>query len=446
MKKTLFDRLTALALVLVLAVAMAMPASAAYDMPIETSMADETVYLVNLDDGTVLLDQNSAEPRYVASLTKMMTALLVLESGEDLEKTITVPDSLTQEFKDIQNANGSDMRLVIGEEVRLIDLMYGLLVSSANDAASVLADYFGSGSISAFVDQMNQKAAALGCTQTKFSCPHGLYDQGNVSTAQDLVKIATACWKNPKYMEIANTTKYTVPANNKHDQPRDLETTNLMMVPDGEYYREGISGVKTGFTTLAGRCYVTTASHEGHNYMLAILGSKKEKKNERFYIYPEANAIFDWAFARYSDRTLLSKGEKVGEVALRGCDESKVVTLHADTELVKNAYDDASLTVEIEAPEELKAPIKEGEALGTAIVKLDGSEVGRVSLIADKKYESALLKGSLSAIALVPAVLVVVAALGYLTAQLSHSQVNFAALFRKRRPQARGRRRATSHR
>lgn len=445
MKKTLFNRLTALALVLVLVVAMAVPASAAYDMPITTSMEDESVYMVNLDDGTVLLDQNSSETRYVASLTKMMTALLVLESGEDLEKTITVPESLTQEFKDIQNANGSDMRLIVGEEIRLIDLMYGLLVASANDAASVLADYFGNGSIPAFVDQMNQKAAALGCANTQFGCPHGLYDQGNVSTAQDIVKIATACWQNEKYMEIANTVKYTVPANNKHDQPRDLKATNLMLLPDGDYYREGISGVKTGFTTLAGRCFVTTSSHEGHNYMLAILGAKKEKKNEPFYIYPEVNSIFDWAFARYSDRTLLTKGEKVGEVALRGCDESEVVTLHANTDLVQHAYDDASLTVDIEAPEEFKAPIKEGESLGTAIVKLDGSEVGRVPLVADKKYESALLKGSMRALLLVPAVLVVVVALGYLTAQLSHSRVNFAVLFRKHRPQARGRRRTAVH-
>ena len=102
--------------------------------------------------------QNTAERRYVASLTKSLTALMLLESGADLNTTITIPDRLTEEFKEIQNFNGADMKLKIGENIRLADLLYGMLVPSANDAASVVADYLGAGSIDAFVQKMNERA------------------------------------------------------------------------------------------------------------------------------------------------------------------------------------------------------------------------------------------------------------------------------------------------
>lgn len=424
MKQKLIRRLTAFALAVVLAVGAALPAGAVYELPITPSKEGETIYLVNMDSGEVLLDENSTEVRYIASLTKMMTGLLVLESGEDLEQVITVPDRLAQEFKDIQNANGSGMRLRVGEQIRLIDLLYGLLLPSANDAASVLADYFGGGSIDTFVQMMNERAAQLGCTATTFGCAHGLYDQGNVSTAQDLVIIAQACYNNERFMEIANTTSYTLPADNVHTEPREIKTSNLMLYPDEGYYRADISGIKTGFTTLAGRCYVTTAEHAGHRYALVILGAKKEKKGDPFYIYPEASAILDWAFGRYSDRTLMEKDAEIAKVPLVGCDESDAVQLVAAESLVQYAYEDAVLQVVLETPEELKAPIEAGEALGTAIISLDGTEVGRVALVSAMEYESALLKGGLAALALVPAVLLAVCALGVITLQLGHTNTD----------------------
>lgn len=191
-RSTFLRRSTALLLTLVLMVCAALPGFAAYQMPIQTASDTESVYLFNLDTGKPILRQNSDQQRYIASLTKMMTALLFLESGKDMNAEITIPTSLTQEFKDIQNANGSTMNLRIGETVRRIDLLYGLLVASANDAASVIASDVSGGDLTAFVAQMNARAKELGCTDTTFSCVHGLYDYGNVSTAEDLAKIAAA--------------------------------------------------------------------------------------------------------------------------------------------------------------------------------------------------------------------------------------------------------------
>ena len=129
MQTTLFRRAAALALTLALAVTAALSGFAAYEMPIQTVNENESVYLFNLDTGKPILDQNAGQSRYIASLTKMMTALLFLESGKDMNAEVTIPASLTQEFKDIQNANGSTMNLRIGETVRRIDLLYGLLVA-----------------------------------------------------------------------------------------------------------------------------------------------------------------------------------------------------------------------------------------------------------------------------------------------------------------------------
>ena len=150
---TFCRRLAALVLTLAVAVSAVLPVFAVYPMPIQTATETEAVYLFNADTGKTLLTQNADQPRYVASLTKMMTALLLLESGKDLNGEVTVPTDLTQEFKDIQNANGTTMGLRIGETVRRIDLLNALLITSANDAASVIAWDVG-GSLNAFIQQM----------------------------------------------------------------------------------------------------------------------------------------------------------------------------------------------------------------------------------------------------------------------------------------------------
>ena len=282
-------RLAAWVLTLALAAALALPGRAVYAMPIQTANAQESVYLINAVTGEVLLDQNSGQQRCVASLTKMMTALLLLESGKNLDETITVPADLTEEFQKIRSQNGSTILLAAGEQLRRIDLLYALLVCSANDAASVIA-WDVAGSIPAFVQQMNARAAQLGCTSTQFSCPHGLYDDGNVSTAQDMGKIAIACAQYEIYRQIADTLQYEIPATNLH-AARSIRSTNKMLDPENSCYRAYIHGMKTGFTTKAGRCYVTAAQQGDTIYGLVILGS--DRKN----IYAEAAAILDWAFA-----------------------------------------------------------------------------------------------------------------------------------------------------
>ena len=359
---TFCRRLAALVLTLAVAVSAVLPVFAVYPMPVQTATETEAVYLFNADTGKTILAQNADQQQYVASLTKMMTALLLLESGKDLNGEVTVPTAMTQEFKDIQNANGSTMNLRIGETVRRIDLLYGLLVASANDAASVIASDVSGGDLTAFVAQMNARAKELGCMDTTFSCVHGLYDYGNVSTAEDLAKIAAACYANETYMQAANTLTYTLPATNLHQNERTIKSTNLMLDPEYAYHRDYVRGMKTGFTTLAGRCFVTFAQQDGHTYGLVVLGSDMNN------IYRECAEILDWAFSSFSDRQLVDTETVLTTIPLPKCRTEEAVELYAASGLSGYGHADDEVTFEFSVPESTSATVKEGAVLGTATV------------------------------------------------------------------------------
>ena len=426
-KNTFFRRAAALLLTAVLAVSAALPGLAVYEMPIQTANEGESVYLFNADIDKPILEQNIDQQRYIASLTKMMTALLFLESGKDLNAEITIPTSLTQEFKDIQNANGSTMNLRIGETVRRIDLLYGLLVASANDAASVIASDVADGSLPNFVAMMNQKAQELGCTSTSFTCVHGLYDYGNVSSAHDLALIASACAANETYMKAANTLSYTLPATNLHQNERTITSTNLMLNPEYPYYRDYIRGMKTGFTTLAGRCYVTFAQKGGHTYGLVILGSDLDN------IYKEASELLDWAFASFADRQLVDTETPLTTVPLTKCRSEEAVELYAAEPLSGYGHADDEVTFEFSVPESTSATVKEGAVLGTATVYLDGYEMGTVDLVTHKEYVSDFRTDTKTTLLLMAALIGILIVLGFLTMVAGGGSLNLRRRSRSRR-------------
>ena len=424
---TFCRRLAALVLTLAVAVSAVLPVFAVYPMPIQTATETEAVYLFNADTGKTLLTQNADQPRYVASLTKMMTALLLLESGKDLNGEVTVPTDLTQEFKDIQNANGTTMGLRIGETVRRIDLLYGLLVASANDAASVIASDVSDGDLTAFVARMNQRAKELGCTSTSFTCVHGLYDYGNVSSAHDLALIAKACAENETYMQVANTLSYTLPATNLHQNERTITSTNLMLNPEYPYYRDYIRGMKTGFTTLAGRCYVTFAQKDGHTYGLVVLGSDLDN------IYREASEILDWAFASFSDRELVDTETPLTTAPLKKCRSHEEVELYAAAPVSGYGHADDKVTFTYDLQENISATVKDGAVLDTATVYLDGYEVGTVDLVTHQEYVSDFRTDLQSTLLLMAALIVLLAVLSFFTLVAGGGSLNLGRRRKARR-------------
>ena len=403
-----FRRAAALVLTLALAAAAALPGLAAYPMPIQTASETEAVYLFNADTGKTILAQNADQQQYVASLTKMMTALLLLESGKDLNGEVTVPTAMTQEFKDIQNANGMTAGLRIGETVRRIDLLYALLVSSANDAASVIA-YDVGGSVLDFVRQMNARAAELGCTGTNFTCAHGLFDYGNVSTAEDMARIAAECYKNPTFVQVSGTAAYTMPATNLHQNERTINSTNPLTDTGSEFYRSYIKCVKGGFTTLAGRCAVAFAEQDGHTYGLVILHADNAS------LYTECDQLLDWAFESFSDRPLVDTQTELTTVDLTKCRAQPTAALYAAAPVSGYGHADDVVSYAFDLPESIPATVKNGQKVGTATVYLDGYEVGTVDLVTHAEYISDFRTDSKATLLLLCALVFILGALTVLT-------------------------------
>ena len=419
-----FRRAAALVLTLALAAAAALPGLAAYPMPIQTASETEAVYLFNADTGKTILAQNADQQQYVASLTKMMTALLLLESGKDLNGEVTVPTAMTQEFKDIQNANGMTAGLRIGETVRRIDLLYALLVSSANDAASVIA-YDVGGSVLDFVRQMHARAAELGCTGTNFTCAHGLFDYGNVSTAEDMARIAAECYKNPTFVQVSGTAAYTMPATNLHQNERTINSTNPLTDTGSEFYRSYIKCVKGGFTTLAGRCAVAFAEQGGHTYGLVILHADNAS------LYTECDQLLDWAFESFSDRPLVDTQTELTTVDLTKCRAQPTAALYAAAPVSGYGHADDVVSYAFDLPESIPATVKNGQKVGTATVYLDGYEVGTVDLVTHAEYISDFRTDSKATLLLLCTLVVILGALTVLTLAAGGGSLNLRR--RKRR-------------
>ena len=419
-----FRRAAALVLTLALAAAAALPGLAAYPMPIQTASETEAVYLFNADTGKTILAQNADQQQYVASLTKMMTALLLLESGKDLNGEVTVPTAMTQEFKDIQNANGMTAGLRIGETVRRIDLLYALLVSSANDAASVIA-YDVGGSVLDFVRQMNARAAELGCTGTNFTCAHGLFDYGNVSTAEDMARIAAECYKNPTFVQVSGTAAYTMPATNLHQNERTINSTNPLTDTGSEFYRSYIKCVKGGFTTLAGRCAVAFAEQGGHTYGLVILHADNAS------LYTECDQLLDWAFESFSDRPLVDTETELTTVDLTKCRAQPTAALYAAAPVSGYGHADDVVSYAFDLPESIPATVKNGQKVGTATVYLDDYEVGTVDLVTHAEYISDFRTDSKATLLLLCTLVVILGALTVLTLAAGGGSLNLRR--RKRR-------------
>ena len=324
-KNTIFRRMTALVLTLALAAAAALPGLAVYPMPIQTASETEAVYLFNADTGKTILNQNAGQQQYVASLTKLMTALLLLESGKDLNGEVTVPTALTQEFRDIQNANGTTMGLRIGETVRRIDLLNAMLIVSANDA----------------------------------------------------------CAENQTFAQVAGTASYVLPATNLRKAERTISSSNSLMNSESANYREYVRWVKGGFTTLAGRCIVAFAEKDGHTYGLVILGCDTPD-----HLFAECDDLFDWAFESFADRPLVDTQTEITTVALTKCRTEPTVALYAAAPVSGYGHADDIVTYSFDLPESIAATVKSGSVVGTATVYLDGDEVGTVDLVTHREYVS----------------------------------------------------------
>lgn len=358
----------------------------------------EAVYLMNLDTDMVIFEKNADKKEFPASLTKIMTAILVLENIADLDNTmIEAPPYIFDELY-LAGASTADFRPY--ETASAKDLMYGMLLQSACEAASILGDHVGGGSIGTFVEMMNAKAVELGATNTHFTNAHGLFDANQYTTARDMAVITRFAMGLPRFNDIVGTTIYEVAASNKHDKPRTVKNTVTMMFKESEYYYPYIKGIKTGTLDEAGRCLITSASKDGYNYLLVTLKAPltNAEKEAKFYNFEDAKMLYDWAFKNFAITNLLTTGEEIGEIPVKFSASDDFVIIHPTEDfsmLWDTSVDLSNIQRVITHDEETIAPVKKGAKLGTMELKLSGETLVSVDLVSSSDIQRSALKYNL---------------------------------------------------
>lgn len=338
---------TAVVLMIAFMILLAAPALAIDTAP---DISAQAAILVEADTGTVLFEQNADERRLIASTTKIMTALVVLEQWDDLDAAVTVEEAWTE-------VEGSSMYLTAGQEITIRELLYGLLLASGNDAATALACAT-SGSEEAFVDLMNEKAAALGCDNTHFTNPHGLNDDGHYSTARDLATIMMAAIENETFCDITGTVSITIGKNTFTNHNRLL------------WGCEGVFGGKTGYTQAAGRTLVTCCQRDGMTLVCVTLKDPDD--------WNDHTALYDWAYGDYTNSDVLA--EVAWTVPVIGGEAEEVsVTAAGPLYVLRTVEQD--VTVQYTLPTFVYAQVEAGQTAGQAVAYVDGQEVGTVELI-----------------------------------------------------------------
>lgn len=323
----------------------------------EPSLSARSAVLIECESGEVIFGKDESVRLPMASTTKIMTALTVIEDCS-LSDTVVIRHEAC-------GIEGSSIYLREGERFTVEELLYALMLASANDAATALALHAG-GSIEAFTDKMNEKASSLGLTDTHFTNPHGLYDSDHYTTARDLALIAAYASKNESFKKICSTKK-TVIGGDK-DSARLLSNHNKML-----FSYDGAFGIKTGFTKNSGRCLVTGATREGMSLIAVTLNAPDDWNDHK--------AMLDYGFALYEKRMLIDKGELSVSLPLVGSLQGSVLCTNSTAlyAILPKGASDAEYTAEIKRFE--FAPVCKGECVGRLIFKYKGKTIAQCEII-----------------------------------------------------------------
>ena len=341
------------------------------------NISSPSAILMDLKSGTILYEKNIDKKMYPASLTKVMTAIIVLENC-DLNEVATVSyDAVMSISYGYVTAN-----LQIGEELTVEQLLYVLMVGSSNDAAIVLAEHV-AGSVEEFSKLMNEKAKEIGCTSTNFVNPNGAHDENHYSTSHDLALIAKYAMKNEMFRTLVSTTSYRLPKTNKYNKEDRLFTTTnaLLMVNNNtnadNYYYKYATGIKTGFTTPAKNCLIASANKENLELLTVVLGAGQNDKglSER---YIDTINLFEYGYDNYTLMEVIKAGGIVQTTNIKNAtrDTKKLDAVVANdiSVLIKISDKDNALLPEVNLNNNLKAPIKKGDVIGSVKYTVEGIE------------------------------------------------------------------------
>ncbi len=371
--------------ILILTVCAAPISSDAAQYKPNTKIYADAYMLINLDDDShpVVAQKNQDKVKFPASLTKIVTTIVVLEKIDDLSATTTVS---RQAIEALYGTDAQVAGLKIGDEVTIEQLLYLTMVHSACDACQVLAECVG-GSVPEFCKMMNDWAKSIGCTNTNFVNPDGLHDDNHYTTASDLAKITLKALENETFYKIATTQQYVY---NDYTYVHTNFMLNRFYVT---YYYPYAQGIKTGSTDEAGFCLITMASKNGYNYLAIVLDSpiKHLDGYDTKCSFIDCKSLFEWAFNYLKYSTVVRQNDVISEVPISSGKDADTVQLVAEkdvTTLVPTALDPSAVVIEpIDPPAQLEAPVTKGDKICKAKVIYAGKTVAKVQLVAGQTVE-----------------------------------------------------------
>lgn len=328
----------------------------------------ETAILFDTDGGQILFEKNAHQAMYPASTTKVMTALLILENHE-LDEVVTI---------DAQSpyVSGSRIYILEGENFTVEQLLYALMLASANDVAEALARY-DSGSVEAFAEKMNQRAAELGALNTHFTNPHGLPDPEHTTTAYDLALIAREAVKYEKLREIVKTSFYEIPPTNLQPETRPMTNSNRFLRGTGPGNRidykgqtidikyDVVTGLKSGYTDVAQQCFIGTSTKDGKNLITVVM------KAQGNFVYIDTRQLIDYGFEHFTAFEFAKENELIDTYDYEGNKKIKIPLYTQDSirALLPEGVSATDLTKEVEIDADFELPIKEGQKIATVRFK-----------------------------------------------------------------------------
>lgn len=372
-------RLIALLMAMLFFVSFSFPAFADEYDPEHPELLSEghlnaaSAILIEAETGRVIFEKNADAKAHPASTTKIMTVWLALNSA-DTEMVITVSENAVNVAEDESTA-----KLAAGEEVRLIDLMYAAMLLSGNDAATAIAEGVG-GNVETYAYYMTQAAQALGCKNTNFVNANGLTDENHYSTARDLATITRVAMQDPTFRQIAGSVSYTMPKDNIY-RSREIQTGVRFINPaekEGGTYYEYSTGIKTGTTEAAGRCFVGSATKDGVSLISVVLGCTNDKAR-----YTDTIKLMDYGFTQFKSTSIAeiyAENPRVIDIQGFALDDPEVGRLELELKKVDTAVKDLIVTSQdqieywvqnfnsvtvTDYTRSFRAPIQAGEVMGT---------------------------------------------------------------------------------
>lgn len=363
--------------------------------PLQLQTAAESAILINADTGAVLYEKNAKKKLFPASITKIATCLYVLQvkgdkfdevlvAEQDCVGSVTEEEKIRSQYKLPSHwlvKDSSHIGIKRGEKMRIEDLLYGMMLASADDASNVLAYHIGGSSIPHFMEELNVFLQKLGCKDTYFNNPHGLQHPDHVTTARDMAILTREALKNDQFRKIVSTVRCTRPKTNMQEPTTLLQTNKLLRKGDC-YYSKAI-GVKTGWHSKAGSTLVAAAK-DGDRTLIAVLMNVKDRKE----LFKDTARLFEAAFKQPKmQKVVVKAGPQKFAAKIKEVDHPVKTFVEKDIAIAFYPAEEPALKAYVEWHEK-ELPVKKGDQLGVLIVKSNlGEIIGERAILSDEDIE-----------------------------------------------------------